>query len=150
MARTAPQTLSAYRAVDVQTASQSKLILMLYDGAIRSAEEAVRQMDARKFDSVNNHLIRAQEIINELRSSLNMKAGGDVAVNLDRLYEYIQHRLMMGNIRKDKSFVDECIRMMSDLRNTWKELFDRTSPEEIPQASLTLGQRDGSTLNLRG
>jgi len=149
MARTAPQTHSAYRTVDVQTASQAKLIIMLYDGAIRSAQEAVRQMDARRYDSVNNHLIRAQEIINELRSSLNMKAG-DVAVNLDRIYEYIQHRLMMGNIRKDKSFVSECIRMMSDLRNTWKELFDRAAPEEIPQASLTLGQRDGSTLNLQG
>jgi len=149
MARTAPQTHSAYRAVDVQTASQAKLILMLYDGAIRSAEEAVRQMDARRYDSVNNHLIRAQEIVNELRASLNMKAG-DVAVNLDRLYEYIQHRLMMANIRKEKSFVNECIRMMSDLRNTWKELFDRTAPEELPQASMNLGQLDGSTLNLQG
>ena len=149
MARTAPQTHSAYRAVDVQTASQSKLIIMLYDGAIRSAEEAVRQMDARKFDSVNNHLIRAQEIINELRASLNMKAG-DVAVNLDRIYEYLQHRLMMANIRKEKSFVNECIRMMSDLRNTWKELFDKTSPEEIPGVGSNGGQRDGRTLNLQG
>jgi len=149
MARTAPQTHSAYRAVDVQTASQAKLILMLYDGAIRSAEEAVRQMDARKFDSVNNHLIRAQEIINELRASLNMKAG-DVAVNLDRIYEYLQHRLMMGNIRKEKSFVNECIRMMSDLRNTWKELFDKTSPEEIPGMGPNGGQRDCRTLNLQG
>jgi flagellar protein FliS len=106
-------------------------------------------MDARRYDSVNNHLIRAQEIVNELRASLNMKAG-DVAENLDRLYEYIQHRLMMANIRKEKSFVNECIRMMSDLRNTWKELFDKTSPEEIPQAGMNLGQRDGSSLNLQG
>ena len=146
MAQTAPNTHSAYRAVDVQTASQAKLILMLYDGAIRSAEEAVRQLDARKYDTVNNHLIRAQEIINELRASLNMKAG-DVAINLDRIYEYLQHRLMMGNVRKDKTYVNECIRMMGNLRDTWKELFDRTSPDEIPQ---TLGQRDGSVLNLQG
>ena len=106
-------------------------------------------MDARKFDSVNNHIIRAQEIINELRASLNMKAG-DVAVNLDRIYEYLQHRLMMANIRKEKSFVNECIRMMSDLRNTWKELFDKTSPDEIPGVGHNGGQRDGRTLNLQG
>jgi len=149
MTQTAAQNHSVYRAVDVQTASQAKLILMLYDGAIRSAEEAVRQMEARKFDTVNSHLIRAQEIINELRASLNIKVG-DVAVNLDRIYEYLQHRLMMGNVRKDESYVKQCIRMMTDLRDTWKELFDRTSPEDIPQTNLTLGRGDGSSINLQG
>ena len=147
-----PQTAqkhSTYRNVDVQTASQSKLILMLYDGAIRSAEEAARQMDARKYDVVNGHLIRAQEIINELRVSLNMKAG-EVAANLDRIYEYLQHRLMMGNIRKDASYVKECIKLMTDLRSTWKELFDKTPPEQILQSNRGPVSHEGTALNLRG
>ena len=143
------QSQTAYRNVDIQTAPQSKLILMLYDGAIRSAEEAVRQMDARKYDLVNNHLIRSQEIVNELRASLNMKAG-DVAVNLDRIYEYVQHQLMMGNVRKDKTYVEGCVRMMVDLRNTWKELFDKMPPEDIPKAGLAVNPRDGGGLNLKG
>ncbi len=148
MSQNAQHTHSAYRTVDVQTASQAKLILMLYDGAIRSAREAVRQMDSRKYDAVNTQLIRAQEIINELRASLNMKAG-ELAVNLDRIYEYLQHRLMMGNVRKDQTYVLECIRIMNDLRNTWEELFDRISPEDIPQTHPALGGRDGSSLNLQ-
>lgn len=143
------QSPATYRNVDIQTAPQSKLILMLYDGAIRSAEEAVRQMDARKYDIVNNHLIRAQEIVNELRASLNMKAG-DVAVNLDRIYEYVQHQLMMGNVRKDKTYVEGCVHMMTDLRSTWKELFDTVPPGEIPKTSLAANPRDGGGLNIKG
>lgn len=143
------QSQTAYRNVDIQTAPQSKLILMLYDGAIRSAEEAVRQMDARKYDIVNNHLIRSQEIINELRASLNMKAG-EVAANLDRIYEYVQHQLMMGNVRKDKTHIEGCVRMMNDLRNTWQELFDRVPQEDIPKTSLAANPRDGGGLNVKG
>jgi len=146
---TAQRTHTAYRNVDIQTASQAKLILMLYNGAIRSADEAARQMDERKYDIVNNHLIRAQEIINELRASLNMNAG-EIAMNLDRIYEYLLHRLMMANVRKDKTYVTECVRIMTDLRDTWKELFDRMPPDEVSQASTPLGKRDGSVLNLQG
>ncbi len=143
------QLQTAYRNTDIQTAPQSRLIIMLYDGAIRSAQEAVRLMDSRKYDEVNNHLIRAQEIVNELRASLNMKAG-EVAVNLDRIYEYVQHQLMMGNVRKDKTCVESCIRIMKDLRDTWKELFDRMPQEEIPREHLVANPRDGGGLNLRG
>jgi len=149
MAQTAQRTHATYRNVDIQTASQAKLILMLYDGAIRSADEAARQMDARKYDAVNNHLIRAQEIVNELRASLNMKAG-DIAMNLDRIYDYLQHRLMMANIRKDKTYVTECVRMMSDLRDTWKELFDKIPPDQIPRTSRVPPAHDGGALNLQG
>ena len=59
---------TTYQKVDVETASQGKLIVMLFDGAIRRAEEAKRQMGKGKLSSAHNNLVRAQEIIAVLAS----------------------------------------------------------------------------------
>ena len=65
----------AYRRIDVETTSQGKLIVMLFNGAIQRSEEARRQIERGRFDSVHNNLVRAQEIVGELRRALNMNAG---------------------------------------------------------------------------
>ena len=72
----------AYKQVNVETASQGKLIVMLFGGAIKRAEDAKKQLEAGKFEGVHNNLIRAQDIVAELRACLDMKAGA-VAENLD-------------------------------------------------------------------
>ena len=89
--------MNAYTRVDVETASQGKLIVMLFNGAIKRAEEAKRQLDKGDRQSVHNNLVRAQDIIAELRGALNMKAG-EIAVNLDRIYEYFQHLLISATV----------------------------------------------------
>lgn len=123
----------AYRKVDVETASQGKLIVMLFNGAIQRAEEAKRQIEKRRFESVHNNLIRAQDIIAELRSALNMNAG-EIARNLDRIYEYLQHLLVMANVRKETGPIDECVRAMITMRDTWRELFGQMPGDEHPVA----------------
>jgi flagellar protein FliS len=115
---------SAYKQVDVETTSQGKLIVMLFNGAIQRAEEARRQLEKGRYDVVHNNLIRAQAIIGELRNALNMSAG-DIARNLDRSYEYFQYLLIQANLRKDPAPIVECVDLMSQLRDTWQELFDR-------------------------
>src|SRR5512134_2727491 len=99
----------AYKKVNVETASQGKLVVMLFNGAIQRAEEAKRQLSKGKTEGVHNNLLRAQDIVAELRGALNMKAGGEIARNLDRLYEYFQHLLIKANIRKEASHLDEVI-----------------------------------------
>jgi flagellar secretion chaperone FliS len=137
-----------YKKVNIETASQGKLIVMLFNGAIQRAEEAKRQLDRGRIDGVHNNLIRAQDIIAELRHSLNMEAGGLVAGNLDRIYEYYQHLLVKGNIQKDPLPIDECINLMKPLRDTWAELFDLIAKnnELIP----TPNKPAASTVNLQG
>lgn len=115
---------SVYKRVDVETASQGKLIVLLFNGAIQRAEEARRQIEKGRFDAVHNNLVRAQAIIGELRGALNMSAG-ELARNLDRSYEYFQHLLIQANVRKDTAPIQECIGLMSQLRDTWQELFDQ-------------------------
>lgn len=138
-----------YRKVDVETASQGKLIVMLFNGAIQRAEEARRHILKGNVEGVHNNLIRAQEIVGELRGALNMNAGGDIARNLDRIYEYYQHLLIMANVRKDVRPIEECVNAMTVMRDTWQELFLRLARENTTEAP-TVNRHGAAVLNMQG
>ena len=144
----ASSRLNTYTTVDVETASQGKLVVMLFNGAIKRAEEAKRQLEKKKMESVHNNLIRSQEIVAELRSSLDMRHG-EVAKNLDRLYEYFQHLLISANVKKSEAPIDECIHLMTDMRDTWQEAFQRAAAEQPPEAPR-INQHGAAVLNLQG
>jgi flagellar protein FliS len=144
----ASQSHRAYKQVDVETASQGKLIIMLYDAAIKSAEKALSLLGTKKLDEIHNNLIRAQDIIAELRASLNMKAG-EIARNLDNVYDYIHRLLIRGNVRKEKAPLEEAVTLMRMLRATWKELFENLPASEIPSTSLEAA-RGTAVLNVHG
>ncbi|MBI2422212.1 MAG: flagellar export chaperone FliS [Candidatus Hydrogenedentes bacterium] len=140
--------LNAYTKVNVETASQGKLVVMLFNGAIKRAEEAKRQLSRGKAETVHNNLIRAQDIIAELRSALDMKAH-PVALDLDRLYEYFQHLLIQANVKKNAAPIDECVRLMTEMRDTWEEAFASISKtEEIP-AIQPINQHGAAVLNIQ-
>ena len=139
----------SYRKVDVETASQGKLIVMLFNGAVQRAEEARRQLDKRNYQAVHNNLIHAQDIIAELRGALNMKAG-DVAQNLDRIYEYFQHLLIRANVAKDGAPIDNCVELLTAMRDTWQELFDKLAKENEKTTPPGLNQHGDSVMNLQG
>jgi flagellar protein FliS len=141
--------LDTYTQVDVETASQGKLIVMLFNGAIKRAEEAKRQLDKGKNEDVHNNLIRSQEIVAELRGALNMKAG-PIAGNLDRLYEYFQHLLVRANVRKDPTPIEECVGMMTTVRDLWQELFDGLARESAPGPAPRMNPHGSAVLNLQG
>ncbi|MCC6698200.1 MAG: flagellar export chaperone FliS [Candidatus Hydrogenedentes bacterium] len=141
----------AYKKVNVETASQGKLVVMLFNGAIQRAEEAKRQLSKGKTEGVHNNLLRAQDIVAELRGALNMKAGGEVARNLDRIYEYFQHLLIKANIRKEASHLDEVIGHLTTMRNTWQEVFDKLAKEEAPVTKAPVTNQHGSAIiNVQG
>jgi flagellar protein FliS len=144
----ASQPHKAYKQVHVETASQGKLIVMLYDAAVTRTEEALSLLGTKKLDAINNNLIRAQDIIAELRASLNMKAG-ELAANLDNVYDYIHRLLIRGNIRKEKAPLEEAIRLMRMLRDTWKELFENMPASEIPPTPVEAA-RGTAMLNVHG
>jgi flagellar protein FliS len=145
----ASQPHQAYKQVHVETASQGKLIVMLYDAAIKRTEEAANLLGGdRKLDVISNNLIRAQDIIAELRASLNMKVG-EIATNLDNVYDYVHRLLIRGNVRKEKAPLEEAVRLMRMLRDTWKELFDNLPASEIPPTSRE-AVRGTAMLNVHG
>lgn len=140
--------LGAYKRVDVETTSQGKLVVLLFNGALQRAEEAKRQIAKGRIEGVHNNLIRAQEIIGELRGALNMSAGR-IATDLDRVYEYLQHLLIKGNIEKKPEPIDECIGHMAALRDTWQEAFATLAQSEKPKAPM-INPHGSSVVNLQG
>lgn len=134
-----------YRDTQVKTANQGKLILMLYDGAIRFLREAEENIPLKKYDIVNQRIVRTQDILTELMVSLNMSAG-ELSGNLYRIYEYLNRRLIEANIKKDVTILREVLQHLGDLREVWDEVI-RSSGE---QASMTqTGSRPGG-LNVQG
>jgi len=140
---------NAYRRVDVETASQGKLIVMLFNGAIQRAEDAKRKIAADDRKGAHEQLVRAQDILSELRGALNPNAG-EVAANLDRSYEYLIHLLVTANIQKDTAPIDECVGLMASVRDTWEEVFSQVAAEESVELPAAVNQHGASVMNLEG
>lgn len=116
--------LNAYKETKIKTASQGKLILMLYDGAIGAMKEAAELLEgkAKKLDVVSNNIVKAQDMITELMVSLDFDRGGEIAKGLFSLYMYFNRRLMDANFKKDPSVLREVLNHMSELRDAWAQI----------------------------
>ena len=125
-----PNPWQSYRQVATQTASPGQLVLMMYDGAIRFLEQARRGFamdDPLEFNqTINNNVLRAQAIINELNATLNTKAGGEFAANLRRLYDYCDRRLQECNQYKQEDGIVEVINRLTVLREAWAEMLQKS------------------------
>ncbi|MBN2079174.1 MAG: flagellar export chaperone FliS [Spirochaetes bacterium] len=111
-----------YKKTQIATANQGKLIVMLYDGAIKFLNIAVENMNPRTYDIANVNIIKAQDIITELLLSLNMRDGGEISQNLFNLYLYFKKTLLEANIKKDAAIVESVIRLLKDLRDAWDKI----------------------------
>lgn len=116
----------SYQQVATRTASPGQLVLMLYDGAIRFLERAQTGFTlddpVESNTTVSNNILRAQDIIRELDCSLNLDAGGELAVKLRGLYDYFDRRLMESNLRKESAGLQEVIHRLVVLRDAWAKM----------------------------
>lgn len=119
--------LRAYKETQIKTASPGKLIIMLYDGAIKHCKLAHENLEKGfKFnDKACQSLTKAQDIISELMVSLDFEKGGDIAKNLFSLYVYMNRRLLDSNLQKDAEPVKEVQNMLSELRGAWIQIIDQ-------------------------
>jgi flagellar protein FliS len=128
----ANEPMNAYKEIQIKTANQIRLIVMLYDGAIRHINLAVDAFAEghRRFDAINNHIIAAQDILSELMASLDFEKGGVLAKNLFSLYSFMSRRLLEGNLKKDAAPLAEVKKLLGDLREAWDEISTRKGLEE--------------------
>jgi flagellar protein FliS len=113
---------NAYRNNQVMAASKNKLVIMLYDGAIKNLKLAEIALQEKQIENVNTHIKKTQDIIAEFMSTLNFEAGGDIAKNLYQLYEYMYNRLIRANIDKDAAGIEEVKKYLEELRDTWTQI----------------------------
>jgi flagellar protein FliS len=114
--------IGAYQQTAIGTQSKGRLIVMLYDGAIKFMKLAVRELEARDYAAKGQYINRAQDIINELNAVLDVDAGGEIAQNLRRLYLFMNRRLSEANAKRDPQMVQEVITLMEELNQSWKTI----------------------------
>ena len=124
-----------YKETEISTANQGKLIVMLYDGAIKFLNVALENLPTKKYDVVNNHILKAQDIISELMLSLNMEAGGQIAQNLFSIYVYIKKLMIDANIQKKPEGLHEALKYLKDLRDAWNQIASKESKNDSAQSS---------------
>ena len=127
-----------YKTNDIETASQLKLIVMLYSGAIKFAHLAIEAIENKNIESANNNIIKTQNIISELLSSLDFKAGS-IAEDLTGLYIYIHRLLVEANIQKNTAPIKESITLITNLKNAWDDLLakENTSAKNTSNINIS-------------
>ncbi len=111
----------------INTATHEELTLMLYNGLVKFIMIAQSGMEEKNLEKANANILRAQDIINEFRATLDMKF--EVSKGLDSLYEYMNRRLIEANIRKDKEILEEVLGMAKELRDTWSLAIKRAKSQ---------------------
>ena len=130
-----------YREVEIETASGLRLVVMLYAGAIKYLNIAKEGIKSKKLDIANNNIIKAQDIVSELMTSLNFDAG-EIAHNLYSLYIYINRRLLEANIEKNPDIINEITHLLGTLKGAWEELLKKEKNVD--------GALKSSSLNISG
>ncbi len=121
---------NAYKKASVNTLDQNKLIIMLYDGAIKNANFAVQYMDSGEIEKVHDSLIKTKNIVTELLATLNMDQGGEIAKNLKSLYSFMFSQLIEANMEKKSEPVLNVIDLLKELRGAWVQIREKKKPDE--------------------
>lgn len=120
--------LNAYRETTIKTASQGKIIIMLYDEALRQLEKAIKLLKESnlKYDQVNTAILRAQDMVTELMVSLDFEKGGDIAQGLFSLYMFFNQHMMEANLKKDYTMLRSVHGHLSELRGAWNQIINKS------------------------
>ena len=124
---------TAYQKNNVSTASQGRLVVLLYEGAVKHLTSALNLFDAKEKIKASNieqfgiHIQKTQAIITELQVSLDMEKGGDIARNLMSLYVYFNEELMDATINHNKTKIQFVLKMVSELADSWRMVANSTA-----------------------
>lgn len=114
--------LTAYQENTIATQTRGRLIVLLYEGAIKFLKQSLRELEAGNFAAKGEYINKAMAILNELDSCLDMEAGGEVAQNLRRLYHFNVRHLAEANTRRDPQQIRDVIDCLEDLNKGWKNI----------------------------
>ncbi|OEC02885.1 flagellar biosynthesis protein FliS [Lysinibacillus sphaericus] len=109
-----------YKQNSVTTASPGELTLMLYNGCLKFLAKAKQAIQEKKIQEKNTNLLKAQAIISEFITTLNMNV--EISKNMLALYEYMNRRLVEANIKNDIAIIEEVEGLVTEFRDTWKEV----------------------------
>ena len=112
----------AYAKNKIMTASPAELTLMLYEGAIKFCNIAIVAVENNDVPKAHTNITKVENIITEFLSTLNHKY--EVAKDFENVYNYLMDRLVEANIKKDKEILEEVLKHLRTMRDTWKEVME--------------------------
>jgi len=113
----------------VETATPVQLIGLLFRRGSELMDDAEAALNARDFERADYALVKAQRIVAELISSLDMEKGGEIAVNLHRLYTFVWERLLHANLRKAVGPLQEAKTVWKELQSLWEQVEAKSGGE---------------------
>lgn len=119
----ANQGYAAYNNSKLMTASPGELTLMLYEGAIKFCNIAIAAIEHNDIQKAHTNIVKVENIIEEFRATLDHKY--PVAEDFEKVYVYIYDRLVEANMKKDKDILEEVLKHLRTMRDTWKEVMVR-------------------------
>lgn len=128
--------LKQYKKNQVETATPEEVLILLYNGAIQYLNKAKIGIEQKDNEIVNKNIMACEKIILEFMNTLDMENGGELAANLHRLYDYFYRTLVSANLNKDMAKLDEILRHLKNLRETWQKAI------AIAQSQKTSSQFD--------
>ncbi len=124
------QASNIYHRTAIETADPLQLIILCYDAAINDLTQAKELHERREMNEAYRKIRHAQDIITELLVGLDYERGGDIARNLNRLYNFILRQLIGINSRGNTAIYTHLVRILSQLRDSWAAL--KLSPAQTP------------------
>ncbi|MBT3698414.1 MAG: flagellar export chaperone FliS, partial [Methylococcales bacterium] len=127
-----------YRHNEIETSSQGKLIIMMYEGALKFVNLAIEGIDTKDLSKKGTYINKTHDIINELSCALDMNKGGDVAHKLESLYQFILHQLTLANIKSDRKALESIVNVLTPLMEAWEELLAKSNNGSANNADKNL------------
>jgi len=125
-----------YQKTQVTTASREKVLLMLYEGAIRFTKQAHAAMLAKKIAEKGKYISKATAILSELMATLDFKVGGQLAADLENLYVFMIDKLIEGNITNNPDCLVQVEKLLMTLFTAWKDVVENPRPDGVPSKEM--------------
>jgi flagellar protein FliS len=125
-----------YKQMQIKTASPGKLLLMLYQGTLKFMKLAKKNIKEGKIEESHKNIIKAQNIILELQTTLDKEKGGEIAFQLESLYDFIYRELIQANLNKNTKHLDKVIPLVEELFVTYKEIVINKSSENSKRVNI--------------
>ena len=120
---------SKYKKTSVLSASREQILLMLYEGAIRFTKLAIQAIEQNKIAEKGKNIIRAFDIVLELHATLDHKAGGELAMQLEQLYLFMMGKYTQANLKNDAEALRANLKVLENLYDGWKQAIDKLKKE---------------------
>lgn len=122
-----------YQNNSVNTASGGELTLMLYNGCMKFIKQAIKDVDAKNYESKNINIQKAQNIIRELLITLDPQV--ELSKQFQPLYEYMLTQLMTANMENDSEKLAEVLELVTSFRDTWKQVLITHRKQQFSQGA---------------